>query len=113
MSTFLFSWGRVRGVVRVRVRACVCVACVCVCVCVYVCVCVCIFFRERVRARVVCLCVFMIVCGARKIPKTPLASEGCSQGQKVPFDPPRIVESPQTPLANDDLSSSRGVDSCI
>ena len=43
MSTLLFSWGRVRGVVRVRVRvrvyACVNV-CVCVCdfcVCVFVC----------------------------------------------------------------------------
>ena len=45
MSTLLFSWGRVRGVVRVRVRvrvyACVCV---CVCVCVFVCVCVCCVF---------------------------------------------------------------------
>ena len=45
-------------------------------------------------------------------PKTPLASEGCSQCQKIPFAPPRSAENPQTPLAKDALSSPRGVDSC-
>ncbi len=33
-------------------------------------------------------------------PQTPLASQGCSSGQKIPFAPPRIAEDPQTPLAN-------------
>ena len=33
MSTLLFSWGRVRGVVRVRVRVYAWWVCVCVCVC--------------------------------------------------------------------------------
>ena len=36
MSTLLFYWGRVRGVVRVRVHVHVCVL-VCVCLCVFVC----------------------------------------------------------------------------
>ncbi len=89
----------------VSVYVCVCSVRKCVCVCM--CVCVCVFVRERVRAHVVCLCVFMSVCGARNIPKTPLASEGCSRCLKVPLAPPQIAESPQTPLASDALSSRK------
>ena len=97
MSTLLFSWGRVCGVVRVRVRVRVCVfgstwACACACL-------VLVRVHERVRVA--------------ENPKTPLASEGCSQCQKIPFAPPRSAEDPQTPLANDALSCPRGANSCV
>jgi hypothetical protein len=93
----------------VSVYVCVCSLRECVCVCMYVCVCICFWFfvRQRVRAHVVCLCVFMSVCGARDIPKTPLASEGCSRCLKVPLAPPQSAESTQTPLASDALSSRK------
>jgi hypothetical protein len=107
MSTFFCSLRVVSAALCVSVYVCVCSVrkrecmCVCVCVCFFLC------FRERVRAHVVCLCVFMNVCGARNIPKTQLASEGCSRCIKVPLAPPQSVESPQTQLASDALSSRK------
>ncbi len=105
MSTLLFSWGRVRGVVhvRVRVRACACMS-VCVCMCVSVCVCVCLCVREYLGVCVrvcMCLCVFMNVCGAQKIPKLRSPVRVARQVRRFPLPLPgaQRIPKPRSPMA--------------
>ena len=71
MSTLLFFWGRVRGLVCVCVRVPM-YACVRVCVYVFVRASACLCVREYLGVYVrmcMCLCMFMSGCGAQKIPK--------------------------------------------